>query len=252
MIKFPFTPADAGKNRYELSSLWWLLVPIAFFIVRYAVYLFTHKTEGLNSWFRGELGIIENLTVLLLLMAMLSTFYLLYRYGKLLHLAPRLFLVIYGLGCLYFLGEEASWGQHWVGWETGEYFQAANDQGETNFHNTSKFLDRVPKGIVSLAIFLGGVAFPLYLRRKKLKIDIRKPFWWLFPTWICLPTATYVTVSTWPSKIERHYDVDVHYYFGQVQEMKELYIAYFFLLFIVSLYRRLQQYQASATWFSPS
>ncbi len=38
---------------------------------------------------------------------------------------------------LFFLaaGEEISWGQRIVGWESGEFFQQHNKQVETNFHN---------------------------------------------------------------------------------------------------------------------
>lgn len=197
----------------------------------------------------GELGLVENLTVLLLLAAMLGSLYLVRRYREALHRVPRLFLLVFCLGCIYFAGEEASWGQHWFGWETGEYFAAINDQQETNLHNTSKYFDRVPKGIVSFAVFLGGVVIPLYLRRKARVIDCRKPMWWLFPTWVCLPTAIIAVTATWPSKIERH--SGSVFYFDGAQEMKELYIAYFFLLFIISLVRRLQQYQANGVSFSP-
>ena len=248
-IRFPASPASGVQKNHELSALWWLLLPIGFFILRYAVGVFTHKKKGLESWFAGELGLIENLTVVLLVVAALLTIYVILRFGRFLDRVPKLFLVIYCLGCIFFAGEEASWGQHWYGWETGEYFLAINDQEETNFHNTSELLDRVPKAIVSLAIFIGGVVIPIVLRRKKLEIDCRKPFWWLFPTWVCVPTAIMAISATWPSKIERY--IDMEFYFDGAQEMKEICIAYFFLLFIVSLYLRLRHFQASGTRYSP-
>jgi len=246
---FPFSPAAGGKDAHELPSAWWLWLPVGFFILRYAVSLLTDKTTGLEAWFLGELGVVENLTIVLLVIAAILTVYVIAHYRRLLRLAPKLFLVFYCLGCVYFAGEEASWGQHWIGWKTGEFFLAINDQGETNFHNSSVALDRLPKAIVSLAIFIGGIAFPVYRRRKALNIDCAKPFWWLFPTWICVPTAAIAIAATWPSKIERY--TDTVFYFDGAQEMKELYIAYFFLLFIVSLFRRLRYYQASGTSFSP-
>jgi lysylphosphatidylglycerol synthetase-like protein (DUF2156 family) len=247
-LRLPTQPLDAGDNHHELSRLWWLLVPLAFFVLRYAVSLFTHPKQGLESWFRGEQGLIENLTVVLLFCAMTGALYILNRHARYLHLLPKIFLAFYSIGCLYFLGEEASWGQHWFGWETGDYFRSVNDQQETNFHNTSRLLDRVPKSIVSLAVFIGGIVIPLYLRRKSLKIDCSKPMWWLFPTWVCLPTAVLVTVATWPAKIERSTGWD--FYFTQAQEIKELYIAYFFLLFIVSLGLRLHVMRATGQQFS--
>lgn len=247
-IRFPARPVGNTRDRPELSALWWLVLPIAFFILRYAVGIFTHKKKGLESWFAGELGLIENLTVVLLVLAAMLTVSVMYRFGSTLGLAAKLFLTIYFLGCIYFAGEEASWGQHWFGWQTGEYFLAINDQQETNFHNTSEALDRIPKAIVSLAIFIGGLAVPLYLRRKKLEIDHRQPFWWLFPTRICMPTALIAISATWPSKIERH--IDVEFYFDGAQETKEIYIAYFFLLYILSLYRRLRQFRDDGREYS--
>ena len=248
LFSLPFSPAPAGERRHELSAIWWLWLPIAFFLLRYAVSIVSDKQGGLESLMDGELGIVENLTVLLLLAAMVGSIVLIRKYRNEFKLPPKAFLIIFSLGCLYFAGEEASWGQHWVGWETGQYFAEINDQNETNFHNTSKYLDRVPKGIVSLAVFLGGLAIPLYLRRTNKVIDQGKPLWWLFPTWVCVPTSIVAVAATWPSKIERA--TDSVFYFDGAQEMKELYIAYFFLLYIVSLGRRLQQYRASGTRFS--
>jgi hypothetical protein len=239
----------ADDHRHELPTAWWLWLPVGFFVLRYAISVFTHKSNGLESWLIGELGLIENLTVAILVMSILVAIYVIRQYGKDFQMIPNLFLVAFCLGCIYFAGEEASWGQHWFSWETGEYFLAINDQQETNLHNTSVLLDRLPKAIVSLSIFIGGVIIPLYLLRKALTNDCSKTMWWFSPTWISLPTALIVTIATWPSKIERF--TGSVFYFDGAQEMKELYIAYFFLLFIVSLVRRLQHYQANGINFSP-
>ena len=249
LFQLPAKPASPSQAGFEVSRLWWLWLPVVFFLLRYAVSIFTHRRKGLEAKFLGEHGVIENLTVLLLFVAMIGALYLLRRYAGKLHLAPKAFLVFYALGCLYFLGEEASWGQHWFGWETSEFFKQINDQQETNLHNTHELLDRVPKGIVSLAIFIGGIAVPLYMRRKSLVIDYQQAFWWLFPTWICLPTAIFATVATWPSKIEKA--TGWKFYFDSAQEMKELYIAFFFLLFIASLVVRMRRLEAEGKTFSP-
>lgn len=248
-FQFPTTREGVETDRNEISPAWWLFFPVTFFVVRYAVSIFTNRTTGLESWFRDELGIVENLTVLFLLAAMVYTLYLLKRFGGLLHVIPKIFLYIYCIGCVYFAGEEASWGQHWFGWETGEYFLAINDQQETNFHNTSVLLDRTPKALISFLIFFGGIVIPVILSCKSLKIDFNKSMWWIFPTWICLPTAFFASFATWPSKVEHH--TDWHFYFDQAQEMKEFYIAYFMLLYILSLGRRIHRLQASGKAFSP-
>jgi hypothetical protein len=213
------------------------------------VHLFSEDFAVLEQWFLGEYGLVENLTVGLLLLSLFMTIYVMTRFGGSLHIVVNLFLLLYCMGCIYFAGEEASWGQHWLGWETGDYFLSANDQQETNFHNTSKWLDRVPKAIVSLLIFIGGVVTPLWFFYKQRKLNYNKAWWWLYPTWVCLPTAIFASVATWPSKIERA--TDVNFYFDQAQEVKELYIAYFILLFITSLCLRLARLHRQGLSFSP-
>ncbi len=231
-------------SRLELHSFWWLYLPILFFCLRYAVALFTNASTGLESWFRHELGIVENLTVLLLVAALFSTLSMIIRFGKSLDPLLRVFLVVYSIGCIYFAGEEASWGQHWFGWETDEFFQGINSQQETNFHNTSFWLDRFPKAIVSFLIFVGGIVIPVLFYRKSWKIDYQSRWWWLWPTMVCLPTAIFASITTWPSKIERL--SGWNFYFSQAQETKELYIAYFILLFIVSLKVRFIRHHRTA------
>lgn len=65
--------------------------------------------------------------------------------------------VMFGLfaaGTFLLFGEEISWGQRIVGWESTEYFQQSNMQGETNLHNDSRL-----KGIVHPI----GIALGIYM-----------------------------------------------------------------------------------------
>ena len=158
------TASGDQADRHELHKIWWLYLPLLFFCLRYAIGRFTNAQNGLESWFRHELGVIENLTVVFLVVALFYTVRLIVVHGDSMDILLKTFLVLYCLGCIYFAGEEASWGQHWFGWQTGEFFQGINDQNETNFHNTAEWLDRIPKGIVSLLIFIGGIVFPVLFR----------------------------------------------------------------------------------------
>ena len=206
--------------------------------MRYAIHLLTGGTGSIESLLQGELGLVENLTVVMLLVALGYTIDTLLRFRGDLHWLPKAFLAVYSLGAIYFAGEEASWGQHWIGWETGALFQEINDQGETNLHNTSVWLDRVPKGVLSLAVFLGGIVIPaIYLFRKR-PVNPDARWWWLMPTHVVLPSAILATIATWPAKIER--ETGVNFYFAGSQEMKEFYFAFFILLFILSLNQRLR------------
>ncbi|WP_412509257.1 hypothetical protein [Roseovarius sp. SYSU LYC5161] len=43
--------------------------------------------------------------------------------------------LVYALMFFAAAGEEISWGQRIIGWESGEFFEEHNKQNETNFHN---------------------------------------------------------------------------------------------------------------------
>jgi len=54
------------------------------------------------------------------------------------HQGRRGAAVLTGVYCLMFFmaaGEEISWGQRIIGWESGEFFRENNKQDETNLHN---------------------------------------------------------------------------------------------------------------------
>jgi hypothetical protein len=70
------------------------------------------------------------------------------------------YLVLAALCCFYVTGEEISWGQHIFDWGTPEYWNAINDQGETNLHNSSSFLDQKPRLLLLIGITLGGLILP--------------------------------------------------------------------------------------------
>jgi len=103
--------------------------------------------------------------------------------------------------------------------------------------------------LLTFLIFAGGIVTPLYLRRIKNGYDRMRRGWWLLPTIVCLPTVAIATMTTWPAKIE--HKTDLSFYFYQAQEMKELYMAYFLLLFIVSLGLRLRRMVQHGEPFSP-
>lgn len=238
-----------GPGGHELHSFFWLVLPVLFFIFRYAAHLLREQLPQLEALLKDELGIVENLTVIILMLALICTLSVLIRFGKSLHILLKVFLLLYCLGCIYFAGEEASWGQHWFGWQSSDFFQQHNDQGETNLHNTSDWLDRHPKGILSFLIFTGGVFVPLLFYFKAWRINYQRRWWWVWPTWVCMPSAIFTTIATWPSKIENEFGVQ--FYFDHAQEMKECYIAYFILLYIVSLARRLQHLHQHQEEFAP-
>jgi len=150
-----------------------ILLPVSLFALPN---LFVGVFEDTGFYFAKESGAVEIITAILLAVAIAVAVWFLIRlflpvsreetirYRRL----TILWSVIFCLGCIYFLGEEISWGQHLGGWETPETWQEVNEQNETNSHNISGWLDQVPRTVLTIGIICGGVVYPL-LRRGKSK-----------------------------------------------------------------------------------
>lgn len=91
----------------------------------------------------------------------------------------RFWVALLVLGCIYYVGEEISWGQHWFGWGTPDSWMGVNDQGETNLHNTSTLLDQVPRMLLTITAVAGGVLIPVYLLVRNKRFSSNEFFGWL-------------------------------------------------------------------------
>jgi len=152
-------------------------------------------------------------------------------------------LIIYALGCIYFLGEEISWGQHLFNWPTPEAWMAVNDQKETNLHNSFTFLDQVPRVLLSLAIVIGGLFYPLFNRKKEGNKDISTSFLALImPSSLCVTAASVVLLISVHDKLYGLFQLDMPTVL-QINdgEVKESLIAMFILVYIFDFYYRMKE-----------
>lgn len=143
-----------SKPETDGGPPWWLclLLPLALSLgVFGARVLF--PPEAFERWMMGELGIIELGTVVLLLPAIAMSIAALRRSTGL----TRWWLLAMTLACVYFAGEEISWGQHLVGWDTPPTLRELNDQDETNLHNMSSWLDQKPRLLLELWVLALGI-----------------------------------------------------------------------------------------------
>lgn len=143
-------------------------------------------------------------------------------------------LLLAALSCLYVAGEEISWGQHILNWDTPEYWTAVNDQHETNFHNTTSWLDQKPRLILFLGIITGGIVIPLLARfRPSLLPAMFAP---VYPPAVLMPVALFVLFPYLAQELVEHFmDRGI---FQRVSEVQELYMFYFVLLYLIVLRRR--------------
>lgn len=186
-------------------------------------------------------GWIEHMTVIILVPGILLGCYTLARYrSRLPHPIVALWLLAWTLACLYFAGEEASWGQWYFKWGTPEHIAALNDQAETNLHNMSTWLDQKPRALVELFIFIAGLLIPLWRWINKGRRVLVKGFlaqWegWLYaPQALILPALFFALtrVASWFPQTQKS--------FGN-SELREFAVAYFLSFFLISFYVRLRQ-----------
>jgi hypothetical protein len=141
------------------GSFWWLWLPLA------ALLFLSLSSILVPSWYERAInregkGIELAQAVLLLLGLAVALASL----GLARRRAPRWvfgWVLLAAVCCLFVAGEELSWGQTLFHWATPEGWARINDQGETNLHNTSSWLDQKPRLLLGLAIGLGGLGFPL-------------------------------------------------------------------------------------------
>jgi len=105
-------------------------------------------SRGIFNTFWLENGFVETLQTLTLVIAI---FFLIKTRNKLSSIKLfNYFLFIKIIALIYYLGEEISWGQHFVNWSSPQWFLENNNQKETNIHNVSNLLDQLPRSLVIL------------------------------------------------------------------------------------------------------
>ena len=224
----------AGGEADRLSPWLWLVLPLA---VAAALSLTAHAApEFYRRWIIPERGPLEISQLVLMLSAFalaLKTLFL-----PVLRTRPMLaaWVAVLAVASLYVAGEEASWGQHYFRWATPENWAAINDQGETNLHNVSSWLDQKPRSLLEAGVILGGIVMPLAtIWRPRIR---RSPGAIILPPLSCLPAAALAEFARFSERILDSFGYQV-YPFERSSEVQEFYFYLFILLYLVVLRRRL-------------
>ena len=220
----------------DLPKWVWVGLPVAVVLGQIGTRLLGQETYG--NLMHGEFGLVENLTLVLLFVAIVLGIRLVLRR----HAVPgRLFglwALLLTVGAVYFAGEEASWGYHLFAVEVMGGLMEINHQQEPNLHNlegmAGTLLDQGPRGLLTIAAAVGGILVPLWNR---FKAPITWPTAWIWPTIVCLPTAVLAVGVTLPSKVFRLLGMEVQ--LARQGEYKELFLALFIMVYLASLTCRL-------------
>lgn len=232
----------------DLPRWLWLWLPLAYLAAHIIVSGISNELYE-NTLSGDELGLNELLTVGLLVVAVLVGIHSLIIMRGLGDARLWVWIFLGTLGCLYFGGEEASWGQHLFGWEASDAWREFNDQQETNLHNSDKYgplLDQLPRNLLTLGMLVGGIIAPLWRRRRDLHLNPTGINYWIWPTMVCLPVAVMAVFISLPESIyEKITGISHPPRFDITSgELKEFFAANFLLLYLMSFNLRLRQLKA--------
>lgn len=223
------------KENYKFSP--WLVygVPIALWIYAYLEHGYCIWT---GTTINSEYGLIENVTVLALIIAFI---YFLFCLKNAKESWAKAWIVILALGTFYFFGEEISWGQHFLGYYTNDQWKAMNDHGETNLHNLTGLagviFNTIPRQILSIGVIIGG--FLGYWAEKNdwpENTSLRR----VIPRGNTLFMAITASLISVPQKIMEQVLPEVPKIFEltEPRELKESFLAIFIALYAYSIWQR--------------
>ncbi len=140
------------------------------------------NNPGWNVFIWFENGLIETLQVIILSVTILILLNFYLKKKKYLNsFLLKRFIIIEIFGLSYLLLEEISWGQHFINFETLEFFLDKNNffynhQGEMNLHNTSRIFNEFPRVLVMIWCSLSIIILQIIkLRNKKELVQIIMP-----------------------------------------------------------------------------
>lgn len=218
-----------GLRTSTIHPFFWLVVPLLFILGQIGIELFVPdaRLPSLHS----EGGPHETLQSIVLLIAFLIALCALWRIDWATQKPQGLWFALAAVCIFYVSGEEISWGQHIVNWDTPSYWANFNDQNETNLHNTSAWLDQKPRLILFIGIVAGGLLVPALRRWKPYALPAR--FAEIYPSNILVVPALGVALPYLVQEIAEHF---IHAgVFTRVSELQELYMYYFVMLYLWDL-----------------
>ncbi|MGM0422923.1 MAG: hypothetical protein ACQEQL_07495 [Pseudomonadota bacterium] len=223
------------KTQYSISNIWRFWLPVLFFVT--LLFIFAIAPDFYHNWMDGELGVIENIQVILLLGGFILAVKMLPDIRA--HQPKWLFIWVLtaALCCLYVLVEEISFGQHFIGWEVEGYWAQINDQQETNLHNTSSWFDQKPRLILLIGVIFGGMIMPLLQKHKPGLLPEKYNL--IYPSGALFYVALLALLCNIADDIHKLSD-HLSPFFGRASEVEEALLYYFVLLYLIMLRQRLK------------
>lgn len=198
----------------------------------------------------GAPGVIEIATVLVLVPAIVAgAVAMIWHRAKLPSRRLILWLLAWTLACLYFAGEECSWGQRLFGYQTPSWLESLNKQDDVTLHNISSWFHQKPRFLVGMWILVGALLVPAWRRVKKrgerLPTDWR---YWFWPTKVCVVPAALILLLRIFKEVEEYMGSGADGTLIEVlaaSELHEFYVAVFLMIYLASIWFRLRSLPAA-------
>ena len=220
-------------------SIWLWCVPLPL-LIHLGSWQLDTTGEFFPKWIESESGLIENATALVLIPAAIFAIGIGLRLFRQLGPIYLFWFFSVALVCIGFAGEEISWGQHWLGWNSPDYFVENNRQGETNFHNLNIHFGRIVKTMLTLVIIIGGLILPFrHSKRAHERTSMQRFADIVTPTRVCVPAAAFVLGVRLVERFKTWFDLEWGFIAVNLKESQELYIALFLLIYVWSTRVRL-------------
>ncbi len=231
-----------GYGTGDLPQWAWLYFPIALIAIQFMALEFL-EYETYYKLFDTELGLIENLTALFAIFAIITGCLMWSIRSNFPSIKYNALIILLISGSIYTLGEEISWGQHYVEWSTPEWLVELNVQKETNLHNVHDIFGVLPKMFLEWSIYICGIFLTLKFRKINSIFD-RETDWkyWILPSFIIFPSSVLALLFRVTDRIETWFRLDFKIAPGETHECLLIYIV---LLYMLSLHKRLKQYEGA-------
>jgi hypothetical protein len=238
MTKF----SDACEARI-LPAWAWLWLPIG--LVAGVLFWRIVDESSYRTNFENELGFAENGTAVLLIPGIYAGLMVWRLRDRLPVSILGFWYGLVGLGCVYFAGEELSWGQSLFHWQTPELLERVNDQGETNIHNISSWFDQKPRLVLELWVLVGGVLFHVWSKAKRRSFPPTHWAHWFWPVRQLIPASVLALIVMLPKRIlESFGSLPPPPFDIRETELQEYLFAIFLSLYLWSILTRLRGTQA--------
>lgn len=221
---YPAGAGPAAQTGFAVKLIFYALVPTAVFFALMTIgYV---SPAAYDAYFSGETAYLEISHIILPLVAALMALRMVFAFRRDRNMPMMGLMVLAVAAFLFAAGEEASYGQHFFGWEADGVFLELNDQRETNLHNIGSWFDQKPRAILEIITILAGLVVPFMQERVRGWLPkFMKPyvtgFWFM-------PIAILIQLSELPKRL----DIggvgiipDIRY-----SEFQEFFIFYFLVL----------------------